>query len=111
MPGEDDGPETIVCRTPVLCTRIEGAIGMLGADYPGTFEVGDAPGLTALRLRSETDPAFLATLSAHCDKLRPTYAPENERRIWAGLLVQLVGRGPLAQLPQLEKSSRCPHWT
>jgi len=90
--GANAVSEAIVCRTPVLCTRVDGTVGMLGVDYPGYFEVGDASGLARLLLRAETDPAYLSSLAAHCEALRPTYTPENERRIWARLLDELAAR-------------------
>ena len=89
--GANAVSEAIVCRTPVLSTRVDGALGMLGLDYPGYFEVGDAAGLAGLLLRAETDADFLGSLAARCAALRPTYAKANERRIWAQLLEDLLG--------------------
>ena len=44
--------EAVMASTPVLATRIDGTIGMLGAQYPGYFAVGDARALAALLERA-----------------------------------------------------------
>lgn len=71
--------EAIVCGVPVLATRMDGAVGVLGADYPGLFPVDDVESLADLLLRAERDPAFYDTLRRACDALRPRFAPERER--------------------------------
>jgi glycosyltransferase involved in cell wall biosynthesis len=81
--------EAIVHGTPVLSTRIEGTLGMLGADYPGYFEVGDAAGLARLFQRCESEPAFYRELARACDARRSLFAPERERAAWAELLAGL----------------------
>ena len=40
--------EAVTAGTPVLASRIDGNIGMLGEDYEGYFPVGDAAALAAL---------------------------------------------------------------
>lgn len=84
--------EALATATPVLSTRIDGSIGLLGADYPGYFEVGDAAGLAALLQRAETDEAFLADLTARVGTRRELVEPERERQAWAELLAGVVSR-------------------
>src|SRR5262249_30194510 len=50
--------EAIAARVPVLCSRIAGSVGILGADYPGYFPVGDTRALAALLQRAENDAQF-----------------------------------------------------
>ena len=52
--------EAVCSGTPVLASRIAGNVGMLGADYPGYFEHGDAQGLADLLLRCGNHPAMPA---------------------------------------------------
>jgi hypothetical protein len=33
--------ETVVAGVPILASRMDGNVGLLGADYPGYFPVGD----------------------------------------------------------------------
>ncbi len=87
--GANAVSEAIACGTPVLSTRVDGSVGMLGPHYPGYFPVGDAPALAALLERAESDAAFLASLRAGVERVRPLYAPERERDGWAALLAEL----------------------
>lgn len=87
--GANAVSEAIACGTPVLSTRIDGSLGMLGPDYPGYFPVGDAPALARLLERAESDGAFLASLSTGVERVRALYSPEQERAGWAALLAEL----------------------
>jgi hypothetical protein len=81
--------EAIVNRVPVLASRIEGNVGILGVDYPGYFEVGDTRGLKEIILRAETDSAFLDELRSCCDRLAPLFDPAREEAEWKSLLDSL----------------------
>jgi putative glycosyltransferase (TIGR04348 family) len=78
--------EAIVAGVPILSSRIPGSIGLLGHDYPGYFPVGDTRALADLLQRAETDPAFIETLRAACEPLKPTFLPATERKQWECLL-------------------------
>ncbi len=78
--------EAIVCGVPVLSTRIDGSVGLLGEDYPGLFPVGDEAALAALLGRAEADAAFLAELRRSLDAIAPRFTPEAEREAWRDLL-------------------------
>lgn len=82
--------EAIALGTPVLASRVSGNVGMLDADYPGFFELGDTAGLAALLRRAETDPEFYDRLAAAGRKLAPRFAPERERAAWQTLLTELT---------------------
>ena len=69
--------------------EISGSIGLLGADYPGYFPVGDTQALADLLIRVETDTAFYDTLKVWCEKLKPIVDPERERQSWKCLLQDL----------------------
>ena len=81
--------EALACGVPVLSTRIDGSVGLLGDDYPGYFEVGDESGLARLLRRAETNDAFLAELRSRCDALAPLFTRQAERRAWQELLLEL----------------------
>lgn len=82
--------EAIALGTPVLASRVSGNVGMLDADYPGFFELGDTAGLAALLWRAEANERFYDGLVAACRKLAPRFAPERERAAWQTLLTELT---------------------
>lgn len=84
--GANAVSEAIVCGVPVISSRISGSIGLLGDDYPGYFEVGDTRGLSELLDRAENDFAFLAGLTAWCERLKPLFDPAKELNAWRELL-------------------------
>ncbi|MGI8424185.1 MAG: selenoneine biosynthesis selenosugar synthase SenB [Chloroflexota bacterium] len=78
--------EALAVDVPVISSHIEGSVGLLGADYPGYFPVGQTRALADLLHRAETDPAYYATLVGHCRRLRSLADPARERRSWQRLL-------------------------
>lgn len=91
--GANAVSEALATGTPVLSTRIDGSIGLLGEDYPGYFPVGDAGALAALLARAEEDPRYLAELRERIQARRELVAPARERRAWAELLSSVTGAG------------------
>jgi putative glycosyltransferase (TIGR04348 family) len=71
--------EAVRSGTPVLASRIDGNVGMLGRDYTGYFEPGDAQGLVALLKRCRGDSAFLAQLTEQCAQRSVLFTPKSER--------------------------------
>jgi putative glycosyltransferase (TIGR04348 family) len=80
--------EAVRSGTPVLASRIDGNVGMLGADYAGYFDWDHAEQLVALLHRCHHEPAFYARLQAQCAARAPLFAPETER-----LALQQLVRG------------------
>ena len=78
--------EAVCSGTPVLASRVDGNVGMLGADYAGYFPHGDAAALARLLedcrdTQSAGNPAsgLLSTLRAQCALRAPLFAPDIER--------------------------------
>lgn len=84
--GANAVTEAIAAGVPVVSTRIAGSLGILGDDYPGYVEVGDAEGLAHLLARCEREPGFLDGLRARVTALRPLVSPDRERDHWRDLL-------------------------
>ena len=78
--------EAVQSGTPVLASRISGNVGMLGADYAGYFEVGDAVGLAALVKRCAAEPEFLAHLQSQCHQRAELFEPDVEKRLVLNLV-------------------------
>ncbi len=82
--------EAVRSGTPVLASRIAGNVGMLGADYGGCFEVGDAHGLASLLQRCRDEPAILAALATQCAARSPLFEPARERATLLALLADVL---------------------
>jgi glycosyltransferase involved in cell wall biosynthesis len=81
--------EAVVNAVPILASRIDGNIGILGADYPGLFDVGDTKQLARLLTRVEADPKYLSELRDRCQKLAPLFDPRSEEQTWEDLISAL----------------------
>ena len=95
--------EAVCSGTPVLASRIDGNVGMLGDDYGGYFAHGDAAGLAGLLLqcRQGQQPSadapstpLLARLGAQCGLRAPLFAPETERAALLRLVADLMDSRP-----------------
>lgn len=94
--------EAVVDGTPVLASGIPGSIGLLGADYPGYFPVGDTRKLAELLERAESDAVFYRRLAMHCRKLAPLFRPAKEQEQWKKLLAEITresNRAASSRLP------------
>jgi putative glycosyltransferase (TIGR04348 family) len=96
--------EALRSDVPVLASRIEGNVGLLGEHYDGYFPLGDAGALAALMLRFSHDAAFAAHLAAQCAALQPQFAPAAEaaavRRLLADMLAGMATDPERRPLPQ-----------
>jgi putative glycosyltransferase (TIGR04348 family) len=81
--------EAIVAGCPVLASRIDGNIGILGENYPGLFRCGDTGELRDLMLRAERDAKFLHDLTKRGKGLAALFDPRREQRAWARLIASL----------------------
>jgi putative glycosyltransferase (TIGR04348 family) len=70
--------EAVCSGTPVLASRMDGNVGMLGGDYVGYFPVGDAKALAALLRKCKDEPSFLDQLAKQCAKRAPLFSPATE---------------------------------
>ncbi|HEY7302247.1 MAG TPA: selenoneine biosynthesis selenosugar synthase SenB [Xanthobacteraceae bacterium] len=84
--------EAVVAGVPILASRMDGNVGLLGADYPGYFPVGDTEALAQLLRRIETDRRFVATLHRAIARRAALFRPEREIAAWRRLLAELDNR-------------------
>ena len=78
--------EAIVNDVPILASRIDASVGILGANHPGLFEYGDTQRLAELMNQAETEPSFFQRLVNAGRKLKPEFAPRREKNAWRSLL-------------------------
>ena len=88
--GANVRSEAAAAGVPVLATRIEGSVGLLGRDYPGYFPVGDTEALARLLIRIETDPAFLKRLKRAIARRAPLFRPAREKAEWKSLIEEVM---------------------
>lgn len=81
--------EAMVDGVPVLATRIDGNVGMLGRDYAGYFPVGDTMALSRQLWRAESDAEFYERLRRACAERTNYFVRAAEIRAWERLLREL----------------------
>ncbi|MDH3286639.1 MAG: selenosugar synthase SenB [Betaproteobacteria bacterium] len=79
-----EGGANVICEAarigvPVLASRIQGNVGMLGRDYPGYFPLFDDKSLARLIERCRADARFYASLKKAVLRRRALFAPSAER--------------------------------
>jgi glycosyltransferase involved in cell wall biosynthesis len=84
--------EAIRSGTPVLASRIDGNLGLLGTGYEGVFDPGDDAALAALLGRARDDPDLLPRLAQQLEPRAARFAPEAERASLEGIVASLLGR-------------------
>jgi glycosyltransferase involved in cell wall biosynthesis len=82
--------EAVMSGTPVIASRISGNVGMLGADYAGYFEGGDAADLARCLLRALEHRSYMRALRSGCARRRPLFAPSKEKRAINALVASLL---------------------
>jgi glycosyltransferase involved in cell wall biosynthesis len=82
--------EAAVAGVPVLASRIDGSVGLLGRDYPGYFPVGDTAALARLLRRIETSPEFLMRLSRAIASRARLFRPAREKAAWKRIIGELT---------------------
>ena len=70
--------EALSLRLPIIASKIDGHVGILGEDYGGYFKVGDTVGLRKLLLRCSQEPNFYRRLAETSDRIAKKYKPGNE---------------------------------
>jgi putative glycosyltransferase (TIGR04348 family) len=81
--------EAIVHGVPILASNIAGNVGLLGADYPGYFSIGDTKALAGLLERACTDRRFYQALQQGITRLAPRFEPRREQAGLSALLQEL----------------------
>lgn len=87
--------EALRSGTPVLASRVDGNVGMLGQVYGGYFEFGDVAGAADLVVRcrnaqSGTAPDVLGQLMVQCQRRALLFDPAQERARLQQLVEELL---------------------
>lgn len=81
--------EAIANQVPILATRIDATVGMLGQLHPGLFEFEDTEALAKLINRAETDPDFYRNLVSAGERVKAKFLPRREYEDWNTLLKEI----------------------
>ena len=71
--------EACVAGMPIIASKIDGSIGLLGKNYPGYYPYGDSSALREILLRTETDQKFLIKLEHHCRSKAKLFSYKKEK--------------------------------
>ncbi|HEY2871871.1 MAG TPA: selenoneine biosynthesis selenosugar synthase SenB [Reyranella sp.] len=82
--------EAVVAGVPILASRMDGNVGLLGWDYGGYFPVGDTRALARLMRRLEEDPLFVEVLGKALRARAPLFRPAREVAAWRALLAHVT---------------------
>lgn len=82
--------EALRSGTPVLASRVDGNVGMLGSGYPAMFDWGDARGLASWLERLRDDEAMLPHLERVAARRAPLFEPSRERQTLRELIASLL---------------------
>jgi putative glycosyltransferase (TIGR04348 family) len=82
--------EAVRSGTPVLASRIDGNMGLLGAGYDGYFPPGDAAALASHLQRLRDTPAMLEHLAQQCAVRSARFDPTEESKALHALLRDLL---------------------
>ena len=72
--------ECCAAGLPVIASKIDGSIGLLGKKYPGYFPYGDTASLRELLLKAEIDNHYLSKLTMACQEKANLFAYKNEKK-------------------------------
>ena len=84
--------EAVAAGVPVLASRIDGSVGLLGREYPGYFPVGDTAALTKLLQAIESSPEFLMRLHRAIARRAHLFRPAREKAAWKKLIREITPR-------------------
>lgn len=91
--------EAVRSGTPVLASRIDGNLGLLGSGYEGVFEPGDDAALAALLARARDDPDMLPRLAAQLAPRAALFEPAAEQAALHRIVGTLLARPSTGPTP------------
>ncbi|MEM8844993.1 MAG: selenoneine biosynthesis selenosugar synthase SenB [Pseudomonadota bacterium] len=78
--------EALAVELPVIASKIEGTVGLLGKNYPGYFETENTTDLLKYLIKVENDTTYLNKLKQACLERRYLFSIDQETLSWKKLL-------------------------
>jgi putative glycosyltransferase (TIGR04348 family) len=100
--------EAVAAGLPILATRIDGSLGLLGPDYPGYYRVGDTEALARLLIRIETDPAFFKRLTRAIARRASLFQPAREKAGWKSLIEEMMPKCSTRSMRRINADAQTP---
>ena len=82
--------EACAAGMPVIASKIDGSIGLLGKTYPGYYPYGDTKSLRELLLKTESDKLFLNKLTKACKAKANLFTYSREKKNMKKLLDDVI---------------------
>ena len=82
--------EAVVAGVPVIASKIDGNVGLLGKNYRGYYPVGNTKELRKVILKAETNKAFIQNLAKQCNSIKSKFTGEREQESWAKLIKNIT---------------------
>ena len=82
--------EACAAGMPVIASKIDGSIGLLGKTYPGYYPYGDTKALRELLLKAEADKLFLNKLTKACKAKASLFTYAREKRSIKSLINKFI---------------------
>ena len=82
--------EAVVAGVPVIASKIDGNVGLLGNNYSGYYPVGNTKELRKVILKAETDNAFFQSLTKQCNSIKSLFTIEREQKSWRKLIKNIT---------------------
>ena len=82
--------EAIAMGVPIVGTRIDGNVGLVGDDYPALVPVGDATAMADLLTMLETTQGAMADIGQRIERLKPITEVAAEREAWGRVLAAVT---------------------
>ncbi len=82
--------EAIMAGLPILASKIDGNVGLLGEDYEGYYSVEDEEALAVLLSRFEMNSQFRKTLTRQIHQQQPKFTQRRELAEWRELIKSIT---------------------
>lgn len=82
--------EACAAGMPVIASKIDGSIGLLGKAYPGYYPYGDTQSLRTLLLKAETDSLYLNKLTRACKAKANLFTYKKEKNSMKKLINSFI---------------------
>ena len=82
--------EAVVAGVPVIASKIDGNVGLLGKNYRGYYPVGNTRELRKVILKAEKDKVFFQSLTKQCNSIKSKFTAEREQKSWAELISNIT---------------------